>query len=82
MLKHLDLHAFDVNIFQRLVDKTRVTCIRFVPGSPNHFLASFASGNVYVFNHELACPPSAPVYQTFKQGDGFTIYTCKAKSTR
>ena len=45
---------------------------------------------MYVFNHELSSPPassssssnSGPVYQTFKQGDGFGIFTCKAKSTR
>ena len=46
------------------------------------FLVSFNSGNMYVFNHELLCSPTAPVYQLFKQGEGFSIYTCKAKSTR
>jgi WD40 repeat protein len=46
---------------------------------------SFSSGNLYVFNHELPCAPTAPVYQVFKQGPaegGFAVYTCKAKSTR
>lgn len=67
---------------ERLIDKTKVTCIKWIPGSPNLFLASFASGAMYVFNHGLSCAPSAPVYQTFKQGDGFSVFTCKAKSTR
>lgn len=56
--------------FQRLIEKSRVTCIKWIPGSPNLFLASFSSGHLYVFNHELHCPPSAPIYQvrinTFK----------------
>ena len=67
---------------ERLIDKSRVTCIKWIPGSPNLFLASFSSGAMYVFNHELACAPNAPVYQAFKQGDGFAVFTCKAKSTR
>ncbi len=67
---------------QRLIDKSRVTCIKWIPGSPNLFLVSFSSGNLYVFNHELVCPSQAPVFQPFKQGDGFTIFTSKAKSTR
>ncbi len=67
---------------QRLIDKSRVTCIKWIPGSPNLFLVSFSSGCLYVFNHELACTAQAPTFQPFKQGDGFTIYTSKAKSTR
>ena len=71
-------------LFQRLIDKSCVTCIKWIPGSPssNLFLVSFSSGCLYVFNHELPCSPTPPVYQLFKQGEGFAIYTCKAKSTR
>ncbi len=67
---------------QRLIDKSRVTCIKWVPGSATMFLVSFSSGALYVFNHELLCPPSAPIYQAFKHGEGFAVYTSKAKSTR
>lgn len=67
---------------QRLIDKTRVTCIRWVPGSCNLFLAAHASGQLYVYNEELGCGTAAPHYQPFKQGEGYAIHTCKTKSTR
>ena len=46
------------------------------------FLAAHASGHLYVYKEDLICGQTAPVYQVFKQGDGFMVYTCKAKSTR
>ena len=74
--------------FQRHIEKTRVTCIKWVPttsgSSSNHFLVSYSSGCMYVYNHELPCAPTthAPVYQLFKQGQGYAVYTCKTKTTR
>ncbi|XP_037911515.1 WD repeat-containing protein 20 isoform X1 [Hermetia illucens] len=67
---------------ERLIDKTKVTCLKWLPGSPNLFLASHASGHLYLYNEELPCTPTAPNYQPFKMGDGYTILTCKSKSTR
>lgn len=67
---------------ERNVDKTRVTCIKWIPGSPNCFLVSYASGNMYVYNHEIVYANTSPAYQVLKQGKGYTIYTCKTKSTR
>lgn len=46
------------------------------------FLASHASGHLYLYNEELPCTPTAPNYQPFKSGDGYTILTCKSKSSR
>ena len=60
----------------------RVTCIKWIPGTPNLFLVSYSSGFMYVYNHELVCPPTAPVYQTFMQGEGYSVHTCKTKTTR
>lgn len=68
--------------FQRLIDKTRVTCIKWVPGSSNLFITAHASGQLYVYNEELTCGTTAPHYQLFKQGDGYSIHTCRTKSTR
>lgn len=59
-----------------------MTCIKWVPGSPNLFLASHSSGQLYLYNEELPCGVAAPHYQPFKQGEGFSVSTCKAKSTR
>lgn len=67
---------------QRLIDKTKVTCLKWLPKSPNLFLASHSSGHLYLYNEELPCTPTAPSYQHFKIGEGFTILTCKSKSTR
>ena len=65
-----------------MIDKTKVTCLKWLPGSANLFLAAHASGHMYLYNEELPCSPTAPVYQPFKSGDGYTILTCKSKSTR
>ncbi|XP_076069340.1 WD repeat-containing protein 20 isoform X2 [Oratosquilla oratoria] len=70
------------NAGERLIDKTKVTCIRWLPGSPNQFLVSHSSGQMYVYNEELLCVLDRPHYQLFKQGEGYAVYTCKTKSTR
>ncbi|CAH0728163.1 unnamed protein product, partial [Brenthis ino] len=67
---------------ERLIDKTRVTCIKWVPGSSNLFISAHASGQLYVYNEELTCGTTSPHYQLFKQGDGYSIHTCRTKSTR
>ncbi|XP_070494129.1 WD repeat-containing protein 20 [Chironomus tepperi] len=67
---------------ERLIDKTKVTCLKWLPNSPNLFLAAHSSGHLYLYNEELPCSPTTPVYQPFKCGDGYTVVTCKSKSTR
>lgn len=67
---------------ERFIDKSTVTCLKWVPGHAQHFLVSYSSGFMYLYNEELQCPQSVPSYQVFKQGEKFTVYTCKAKSTR
>lgn len=37
---------------------------------------------MYTYNEELLCGVDRPNYQLFKQGDGYSVYTCKTKSTR
>ena len=69
-------------LLQRLIDKSKVTCIKWIPASPNQFLVSYSSGQLYVYNEELMCGATPPHYQMFKHGDGFSIHTCKTKSTR
>ncbi|CAG0884371.1 unnamed protein product [Darwinula stevensoni] len=66
----------------RSVDKTKVTCLRWLHGSPNQFLVSHGSGQLYLYHEELPCGNAAPQYQLFKQGDGYSVYICKTKSTR
>nr|XP_061798431.1 WD repeat-containing protein 20-like isoform X2 [Nerophis lumbriciformis] len=67
---------------KRLIDKSRVTCVKWVPGSESLFLVSHASGNMYLYNMEHTCGTTAPHYQLLKQGDNYSVHTCKSKSTR
>lgn len=59
-----------------------MTCIRWIPGCTNQFIVSHSSGQMYVYNEDLPCGPTPPHYQPFKQGDGFSVFTCKTKTTR
>ncbi|KAM7157623.1 WD repeat-containing protein 20 isoform 14-T22 [Molossus nigricans] len=67
---------------ERLIDKSRVTCVRWVPGSESLFLVAHSSGNMYLYNVEHTCGTTAPHYQLLKQGESFAVHTCKSKSTR
>ena len=65
-----------------MIDKSRVTCIKWVPGHGDTFLVSHASGHLYTYQADLDCSNLPPQYQYYKGGDGFTVYTCKTKSTK
>ncbi|XP_058018721.1 WD repeat-containing protein 20 isoform X8 [Ahaetulla prasina] len=67
---------------ERLIDKSRVTCVKWVPGSESLFLVAHSSGNMYLYNVEHNCGTTAPHYQLLKQGENFAVHTCKSKSTR
>lgn len=66
----------------RLIDKTRVTCVKWLPNSPSLFLVAHASGYLYLYKDDLSCGPAAPTYQLYKQSEGVTVFTCKSKTTR
>lgn len=59
-----------------------MTCIKWVPNSLNVFLVSHSSGQLYVYKEDLPCGSTPPHYQLFKSGEGFSVHTCRAKSTR
>uniref|UniRef100_A0A3Q4AQ32 WD repeat-containing protein 20 n=1 Tax=Mola mola TaxID=94237 RepID=A0A3Q4AQ32_MOLML len=67
---------------ERLIDKSRVTCVRWVPGSESLFLVAHSSGSMYLFNVENTCGTTAPHYQLLKQGENYAVHTCKSKSAR
>ncbi|XP_058811337.1 WD repeat-containing protein 20 [Topomyia yanbarensis] len=67
---------------ERLIDKTKVTCLKWIPGSENQFLASHASGCLYMYNEELSCTSITPSYQPYKCGEGYIVLSCKSKCTR
>ncbi|KAK0410345.1 hypothetical protein QR680_005078 [Steinernema hermaphroditum] len=67
---------------ERVIDKSPVTCLKWVPGQPQSFIASHASGNMYLYNEEYACLPTPPNYSVLKQGDGYTVFATKSKTPR
>ncbi|KAM9356214.1 WD repeat-containing protein 20 isoform 1-T1 [Pholidichthys leucotaenia] len=67
---------------ERLIDKSRVTCVKWMPGNESLFLVSHASGNMYLYNVEHTCGTTSPHYQLLKQGENYSVHTCKSKSTR
>ena len=67
---------------QRLIDKTRVTCLKWIPGSENLFLVAHDSGNMYVYNKEHPTGVGPPQYALMKQGPGYSINSGKSKTTR
>ncbi|KAK6306944.1 hypothetical protein J4Q44_G00220920 [Coregonus suidteri] len=67
---------------ERLIDKSRVTCVKWVPGSESLFLVTHSSGNMYLYNVENTCGTTVPHYQLLKQGKNYSVHTCKSKSTR
>ncbi|XP_073688795.1 WD repeat-containing protein 20-like [Garra rufa] len=66
----------------RLIDKSPVTCLKWVPGSEHLFLVSHASGCLYLYNVEHTCGTTPPHYQLLKQGESYVVHTCKSKSAR
>uniref|UniRef100_A0A8D0G7E1 DM1 locus, WD repeat containing n=1 Tax=Sphenodon punctatus TaxID=8508 RepID=A0A8D0G7E1_SPHPU len=84
-VQYLDLIKKDTSkLFneERLIDKTKVTYLKWIPETESLFLASHASGHLYLYNAEQPCVSAPPHYTLLKQGEGFSVYTCKSKSTR
>jgi len=67
---------------ERMIDKTRVSCLKWAPGRNDTFLVSHASGQLYTYQADLECGNLPPQFQFHKGGDGFTGYTCKTKASR
>ncbi|XP_035239697.1 WD repeat-containing protein 20 [Anguilla anguilla] len=67
---------------ERLIDKSKVTCLKWLPKSENLFLASHASGHLYLYNVEHPCGTATPQYSLLRQGEGFAVYACKTKTPR
>uniref|UniRef100_A0A8C6Y8B1 DM1 locus, WD repeat containing n=1 Tax=Naja naja TaxID=35670 RepID=A0A8C6Y8B1_NAJNA len=84
-VQYLDLIKKDTSkLFneERLIDKSKVTFVKWIPESGSLFLASHASGHLYLYNVEQPCVSAAPQYTLLKQGEGFTVYACKSKNAR
>ncbi|XP_056336624.1 WD repeat-containing protein 20 [Danio aesculapii] len=69
-------------LMKTLIDKSAVTCLKWIPGSENLFLVSHSSGCLYLYNVEHTCGTTSPHYQLLKQGESYAVHTGKSKSAR
>ncbi|XP_069632815.1 dystrophia myotonica WD repeat-containing protein [Haliaeetus albicilla] len=84
-VQYLDLVKKDTSkLFneERLIDKTKVTFVKWLPETERLFLASHASGHLYLYDAEQPCGASAPQYNLLTQGEGFSVFACKSKTPR
>uniref|UniRef100_A0A0K0FIJ7 AT02583p (inferred by orthology to a D. melanogaster protein) n=1 Tax=Strongyloides venezuelensis TaxID=75913 RepID=A0A0K0FIJ7_STRVS len=66
----------------RLIDRTPVTCITWVPFEQSLFIVSHSSGNLYLYDTEITCSLTPPTYSIIKAGTGYTVYGNKNKENR
>ena len=67
---------------ERMIDKSRVTCLAWAPGRGDTFLVSHASGSLYSYQADSQCANIPPQWQYYKGGDSYTVYTAKNKTTK
>ncbi|NXW52781.1 DMWD protein, partial [Nyctiprogne leucopyga] len=78
-LQCLDLAKKDPG---KLFNETRVTFVKWLPRAERLFLASHASGHLYLYDSSQPCGASSPQYNLLTRGDGFSVFSCKSKTPR
>jgi len=58
---------------EKIFEKSKVTCVAWLPGNNSQFLVAYASGSMYVYCIDSQTSNLPPVYQVFKQVQ--TIYS-------
>ncbi|XP_061875701.1 dystrophia myotonica WD repeat-containing protein [Colius striatus] len=84
-LQRLDLVRKDSSRLyneERLIDKTKVTLVKWLPQRERLFLAAHASGRLYLYDSEQPCGASPPHYSLVTRGEGFSVFSCKSKTPR
>ncbi|XP_010000938.1 PREDICTED: dystrophia myotonica WD repeat-containing protein-like, partial [Chaetura pelagica] len=84
-VQHLDLVQRDTSrLFnqERLIDKTKVTFIKWLPRTERLFLASHASGHLYLYDSQQPCGSNPPQYNLLTRGEGFSVFSPKGKTPR
>uniref|UniRef100_A0A8C3R6T7 DM1 locus, WD repeat containing n=1 Tax=Cyanoderma ruficeps TaxID=181631 RepID=A0A8C3R6T7_9PASS len=67
---------------ERLIDKSKVTLVKWLPDTERLFLASHASGHLYLYDSGHPCVATSPQYTLVTQGEGFRVFSCKSKTPR
>ncbi|NWR59282.1 DMWD protein, partial [Bucorvus abyssinicus] len=82
-LQYLDLVKKDTSkLFneERLIDKTKVTFVKWLPETDRLFLASHASGHLYLYDVQQPCGAAPPQYNLLTRGEGFSVFMSKNKT--
>ncbi|KAI6181589.1 hypothetical protein M3Y98_00845200 [Aphelenchoides besseyi] len=66
----------------RVIDKSPVTCLRWLPFQDQIFAAAHSSGHLYIYDEELACSPTPPTYVNLKQSESFCVANMKTRSPK
>lgn len=56
--------------------------VKWLPDTERLFLASHASGHLYLYDAEQPCGATTPQYSLVTQGEGFRVFSCKSKTPR
>jgi hypothetical protein len=78
-----EIHVFDAfkkdsSVFfnnNKIIDKTKVTCIKWLPKSHNLFLVGYSSGNIYLYDaNNQANSTMAPAFTKIYQTEAFSLH--------
>lgn len=65
---------------EQAVDRSKVTCVAWVPGDNYQFVAAHTSGCIYVYSSRLPATHSTPpVFHNVTRGPGFAVHTCRSR---
>ncbi|OWK49417.1 Dystrophia myotonica WD repeat-containing protein, partial [Lonchura striata] len=67
---------------QRLIDRSKVTRVKWLPDTERLFLASHASGHLYLYDAAQPSGAGSPRYSLLTQGEGFRVFSCRSKTPR
>lgn len=72
----------------RYIEKTSVTCIKWFPEDPSIFVASYSSGNLYVYDERIPAATSSsngsnnsPPWVSEKEGEKYWVFGWGTRST-
>uniref|UniRef100_UPI00129356F0 dystrophia myotonica WD repeat-containing protein n=1 Tax=Lonchura striata TaxID=40157 RepID=UPI00129356F0 len=67
---------------ERLIDRSKVTRVKWLPDTERLFLASHASGHLYLYDAAQPSGAGSPRYSLLTQGEGFRVFSCRSKTPR
>jgi len=85
-IQYINMHTKEQKVFNEgsYLDKSKVTCVKWLQNPRTHFIVSYSSGCLYVFDEELNYqrdPTIQPVYSTIRDPTkNYSIFYTKTKT--